>query len=132
MDGRDKPGHDALCHPAFAGPTTRVHSLAINKIGRLRAMVKVKCPHCGQIHELSVRETYISLMARCRMLSAGSLPRLSGSFDDGKNWVMIYGPKNVGTNIIEFIAQTGGDDRDTQGRRLSAPRETVPRDGGRV
>ena len=64
-------------------------------------------------------------MARCRMLSAGSLPRLSGSFDDGKNRVMIYGPKNVGANIIEFIAQTGGDDRDTQGRRLSAPRTTV-------
>ena len=71
-------------------------------------------------------------MARCRMLSAGSLPRLSGSFDDGKNRVMIYGPKNVGTNIIEFIAQTGGDDRDTQGRRLSAPRTTVPRDGEHV
>jgi hypothetical protein len=33
------------------------------------------------------------------MLSAGSLPRLSGGFDDGKNRVMIYGPKNVGTNI---------------------------------
>ncbi len=71
-------------------------------------------------------------MARCRMLSAGSLPRLSGSFDDGKNRIMIYGPKNVGTNIIEFIAQTGGDDRDTQGRRLSAPRTTVPRDGEHV
>jgi hypothetical protein len=25
-----------------------------------KAMVKVKCPHCGEIHEMSVRETYIN------------------------------------------------------------------------
>jgi hypothetical protein len=23
-------------------------------------MVKVKCPHCGETHEMSVRETYIN------------------------------------------------------------------------
>jgi hypothetical protein len=25
-----------------------------------KAMMKVKCPHCGEIHEMSVRETYIN------------------------------------------------------------------------
>jgi hypothetical protein len=24
-----------------------------------KAMLKVNCPHCGQVHEISVRETYI-------------------------------------------------------------------------
>jgi phage FluMu protein Com len=23
-------------------------------------MLKVKCPHCGEVHEISVRETYIN------------------------------------------------------------------------
>jgi hypothetical protein len=23
-----------------------------------KAMLKVKCPHCGKVHEISVRETY--------------------------------------------------------------------------
>jgi phage FluMu protein Com len=23
-------------------------------------MLKVKCPHCGELHEISVRETYIN------------------------------------------------------------------------
>jgi hypothetical protein len=26
-----------------------------------RAMLKVHCPHCGGVHEISVRETYINL-----------------------------------------------------------------------
>jgi hypothetical protein len=25
-----------------------------------KATVKVKCPHCGKMHEISVRETYIN------------------------------------------------------------------------
>jgi hypothetical protein len=25
-----------------------------------KAMLKVKCPHCGKVHEISVRETYIN------------------------------------------------------------------------
>jgi hypothetical protein len=27
---------------------------------RLKATLKVKCPHCGGVHEISVRETYIN------------------------------------------------------------------------
>jgi hypothetical protein len=25
-----------------------------------KAMLKVKCPYCGEVHEISVRETYIN------------------------------------------------------------------------
>jgi hypothetical protein len=25
-----------------------------------KATLKVKCPHCGEVHEISVRETYIN------------------------------------------------------------------------
>ena len=25
-----------------------------------KAMLKVKCPHCGEMHEVSVRETYLN------------------------------------------------------------------------
>jgi len=41
-----------------------------------KAMVKVKCPHCGQIHELSVRETYIN----------GALQDVVGGFAAAPQW----------------------------------------------
>jgi hypothetical protein len=47
---------------APTGIETDVQSLSAS----WRAMLKVDCPHCGETHEISVRETY---MARYRMLS---------------------------------------------------------------
>ena len=41
-----------------------------------KAMMKVKCPHCGQIHELSVRETYIN----------GALQDVVGGFAAAPQW----------------------------------------------
>ena len=43
-------------HQASTGIETDVQSLQ----AAWKAMVKVKCPHCGEIHEMSVRETYIN------------------------------------------------------------------------
>ena len=49
----------------FTCPTT--HQKASTGIGidvqslkaAWKAALKVKCPHCGEVHEISVRETYI-------------------------------------------------------------------------
>jgi hypothetical protein len=37
-----------------------------------KARLNVKCPHCGEVHEISVRETYIN-GARQRPISLGHL-----------------------------------------------------------
>ena len=37
-----------------------------------KATLNVKCPHCGEVHEISVRETYIN-GARQRPISLGHL-----------------------------------------------------------
>jgi hypothetical protein len=41
---------------APTGIETDVQSLSAS----WRAMLKVNCPHCGKVHEISVRETYIN------------------------------------------------------------------------
>jgi hypothetical protein len=43
-------------HEAPTGIETDVQSLQAT----WKASVKVKCPHCGEVHEISVRETYIN------------------------------------------------------------------------
>jgi phage FluMu protein Com len=30
------------------------------RLGRAALTLNVKCPHCGEVHEISVRETYIN------------------------------------------------------------------------
>ena len=40
---------------APTGIETDVQSLSAS----WRAMLKVNCPHCGKVHQISVRETYI-------------------------------------------------------------------------
>ena len=42
-------------HRASTGIETDVQSLQAT----WKAMLKVKCPHCGGVHEVSVRDTYI-------------------------------------------------------------------------
>ena len=42
-------------HQAPTGIETDVQSLSAS----WKAMVKVNCPLCGKVHEISVRETYI-------------------------------------------------------------------------
>jgi hypothetical protein len=47
-----------------------------------KAMLKVKCPYCGKVHEISVRETYINGVLQDPTTgyagpSRGSLGRLS-------------------------------------------------------
>ena len=42
-------------HQASTGIETDVQSLQ----AAWKATLKVKCPHCGEMHEISVRETYI-------------------------------------------------------------------------
>ena len=41
---------------ASTGIQTDVQSLSAS----WKVMLKVKCPHCGEVHEISVRETYIN------------------------------------------------------------------------
>jgi hypothetical protein len=41
---------------APTGIETDVQSLSAS----WKVMLKVKCPHCGEVHEISVRETYIN------------------------------------------------------------------------
>jgi hypothetical protein len=41
---------------APAGIETDIQSLSAS----WRATLKVNCPHCGEVHEISVRETYIN------------------------------------------------------------------------
>jgi hypothetical protein len=43
-------------HRAPTGIETDVQSLSAS----WRATLKVKCPHCGEVHEISVREMYIN------------------------------------------------------------------------
>jgi hypothetical protein len=43
-------------HEAPTGIETDVQSLQ----AAWKATLKVKCPHCGGVHEISVRETYIN------------------------------------------------------------------------
>ena len=40
-----------------------------------KATLNVKCPHCREVHEISVRETYIN-GARQRPISLGHLARI--------------------------------------------------------
>jgi hypothetical protein len=42
-------------HQASTGIETNVQSLQ----AAWKATLKVKCPHCGGVHEVSVRDTYI-------------------------------------------------------------------------
>ena len=42
--------------PAPTGIKTDARSLSAS----WKAMLKVNCPHCGKVHEISVRETYIN------------------------------------------------------------------------
>jgi hypothetical protein len=42
-------------HRASTGIETDVQSLQAT----WKAMLKVKCPHCGGVHDVSVRDTYI-------------------------------------------------------------------------
>jgi hypothetical protein len=41
---------------ASTGIETDVESLSAS----WKAMLKVNCPHCGEVHEISVRDTYIN------------------------------------------------------------------------
>jgi hypothetical protein len=41
---------------APTGIETDVQSLSAS----WKAMLKVNCPHCGKVHEISVRDTYIN------------------------------------------------------------------------
>jgi transposase-like protein len=42
-------------HPAPTGVETDAQSLRASR----KATLKVNCPHCGEVHEISVREAYI-------------------------------------------------------------------------
>jgi hypothetical protein len=56
------PGRSRRWPPYFShqqaptGVETDVRSLK----AAWKATLKVKCPHCGEVHEISVRETYIN------------------------------------------------------------------------
>jgi len=46
---------------------------ARNELNRAwKATLKIKCPHCGKVHEISVRDTYINGALRD---AAGAGPR---------------------------------------------------------
>jgi hypothetical protein len=61
----------ATHHPASTGIETDPDSLR----ACWRTTVKVDCPHCGKVHEISVRETYIGMALRDAVERASMLQR---------------------------------------------------------
>ena len=43
-----------------------------------RSIVNVDCPHCGQVHEISVRDTYLSGALQAGALDRAAMPRRGG------------------------------------------------------
>jgi hypothetical protein len=68
----------------FFCPTTRqqVPTDIKTDVQGLRAswhsIVDVDCPHCGQVHEISVRDTYLSGALQAGALGRAAMPRWGG------------------------------------------------------
>jgi hypothetical protein len=43
-----------------------------------RSTVNVDCPHCGQVHEISVRDTYLGGALQAAALDRAAMPRRGG------------------------------------------------------